>query len=61
MCLDWTNLELAGEDPAVKRKNLDVMLLPCNMKESLLSSSTDKIPDDCNYDQGELLKYLGPI
>lgn len=37
------------------------MLLPCNMRETLLGGEEDKIPDDCNYDKNELIKYLGPL
>ena len=60
MCLDWRGTELAGEDPAINSKNIDVMLLPCNMK---LGDFTEdhRIPENCNRDKEELIKYLGPI
>ena len=37
------------------------MLLPCNMKETLIGGTEDRIPEDCNWDRDELLKYLGPL
>ena len=61
MCLDWSDVELVGQDPMVYRKNIDVMFLPCNQRESLLSSTEDKIPEDCNFERDELMQYLGPI
>ena len=61
MCLDWTDVELNGEDPADNTKTIDVMLLPCNMKITLLDGDADRIPDECNWDRKKLIEYLGPI
>ena len=61
MCLNWSDIELQGEDPADNTKTLDIMLLPCNMKETMLGGKEDAIPEDCNYDRDELIKYLGPL
>ena len=61
MCLDWNEIELNGEDPASNAKNVDVMLLPCNMKISILDGDADRIPEECNYDRDKLIEYLGPI
>lgn len=61
MCLDWNNIELKGEDPASNTKNVDVMLLPCNMKISILDGDEDRIPEECNYDRHRLIEYIGNI
>ena len=63
MCLDWSGVELQGEDPAYNTKTIDVMFIPCNMKETLLGDATedDRIPQNCNYDKDKLIEYLGPI
>ena len=61
MCIDWTQIELFGEEPAETTKTIDVMFLPCNMKETLLGGTVDKIPEGCNYDKQALVDYLGPI
>ena len=65
MCLDMRDVALFGADPANNTATIDVMFLPCNMKESLLGHhvnlSPDRIPADCNYDRDELLKYLGSL
>ena len=37
------------------------MFLPCNIKLTLLSSSDDGIPDNCNYDLDKLTNYMGPM
>ena len=53
MCMDMRDLQLQGMDPADNTKTVDVMFLPCNMKETLLSDylKEDRIPEDCNYDR----------
>ena len=50
-------------DPADNTKTVDVMFLPCNMKETLLSDylKEDRIREDCNYDRDEFIKYLGSL
>ena len=65
MCLDMRDIPLYGEDPATNTANIDVMFLPCGMKESLLGHhenlSVDRIPEDCNFDRDEMLDYLGSL
>ena len=58
MCLDMRGVELNGEDPAINTRTIDVMLLPCNMKETMLGGEVDRIPDECNWDRKKLIKYL---
>lgn len=41
MCLEWSDVELQGEDPAYNTRTIDVMFLPCNMKETLLGDATE--------------------
>ena len=61
MCLDWSGIELYGEDPQDNTRTIDIMLLPCNMRETLLGGTEDRIPADCNWEKDELIKYLGPL
>lgn len=63
MCLNWRGVELAGEDPAINSQTIDIMLVPCNMRDTLLGDFTkeDRIPENCNYDKDKLIEYLGPI
>ena len=62
MCLDWTDVVLSGMDPSDNTRTIDVMFLPCNMKGSLLGDGLeDNIPEGCNYDRDELIKYLGSL
>lgn len=61
MCLDWSDVMLAGERPSYNTRNVDIMFLPCNIKLTLLSNSDDGIPDNCNYDRDNLTNYLGPM
>ena len=61
MCLDWTSIELSGEEPATNTRTLDVMFLPCGQSELWIGGKEKRIPDDCNYDRDELIKYLGPL
>ena len=65
MCLDMRDVPLFGADPANNTATMDIMFLPCGMKESLLGHhidiSPDRIPDDCNFDRDEMLKYLGSL
>ena len=43
-------------------KELSVLFLPCNMKESAIDSdSVDSISENCNYDLDKLLHYLGTL
>ena len=51
MCLDWSNVELQGDLDQDIYKNVDVALLPCNMKETIMapdSINDDNIPENCN-------------
>lgn len=61
MCLDMKNVVLYGEEPSINMKTIDIMLLPCMMKETMLGGKVDRIPDECNWDRDELVKYLGPL
>ena len=63
MCLDWTGVKFNGEDPAVNTRTVDVMFIPCSMKESMLAEDwkEEDRTQDCNYDKEALFKYLGPL
>ena len=63
MCLNWSDVELQGNRIQDSYKLLDVMFLPCNVKESVFSVGgeyfEDRIPENCNYNKEEFLEYLG--
>ena len=63
MCLNWRDIKLSGADPAPELTALDIMVLPCNMRETLLADNAeeDRIPEDCNWNKTALIDYLGPI
>ena len=51
MCLDWKTVELKATEYGPNFKTMDIQLLPCNMRETIIGGSEDRIPSDCNYDQ----------
>lgn len=59
-CIDWTNeaLQLYGSEAKGDFSALDVAVIPCHMKETLIGREVDNIPTNCNRDQEELAKYL---
>ena len=50
MCIDWTKVEMQGNDYGSKYKVIDIKFLPCATKETLNGGLVDRIPEDCNYD-----------
>lgn len=61
MCMDWDAIKLLGDPYKPSFKAMDIMFLPCSMRETLIGGKEDRIPDDCNYNQTELFDYLGPL
>ena len=63
MCLNWSDVELQGNRVQDYYTLLDVMYLPCNVKESIFDRGSSqfevRIPENCNYDRAEFLEYLG--
>ena len=55
-------VELFGIYEAAHHSVLDVMVVPCRVKESILAPGyPDKVRDDCVNEQDELFEYLGPV
>ena len=50
MCLDWSKIEMQATPYKKNFKAMDIMLVPCGMRETLLGGTEDRIPEDCNYD-----------
>ena len=40
---------------------LEILVLPCNMKLTLIGDTEDRIPDDCIADLDKQREYLGPL
>ena len=49
MCMDWDAIKLLGDPYKPSFKAMDIMFLPCSMRETLIGGKEDRIPDDCNY------------
>lgn len=64
MCIDWASAgaDLYGTEGLDKSSaTLDVQFLPCNVKETLLGGTEDRIPAKCNVDQKAAIGYVGPM
>ena len=51
MCMDWSAIELQATPHKKNYKAMDIMFLPCGMRETLQGAKEDRIPDNCNFDQ----------
>ena len=59
--MDWDAIKLQADPYKPIYKAMDIMLLPCGMRETLIGAKEDSIPTDCNYNQTKLFDYLGPL
>ena len=51
MCIDWSDTEVnlyGTEGLDTNSGTLDVQFLPCNVKETVLGGTEDRIPATCN-------------
>ena len=51
MCVDWSAVKLKGTEFGTDFLTMDFTLLPCNMRETLMGATEDRIPENCNMDQ----------
>ena len=51
MCVDWSAVKLKGTFYGSDFLTMDFTLLPCNMRETLMGATEDRIPENCNMDQ----------
>ena len=63
LCLDWEHAEidLYGTESSGIYSELDVMIMPCNVKLSPFGATDERIAPDCVNDLDEQIKYLGPM
>ena len=63
MCLDWEKEDpfFAGYESNPDYKTLDLMFLPCSADDRLSGTNESRIPENCNSNRDELIKYLGPL
>ena len=40
---------------------LEIVVLPCNHRLTHIGGTDDRIPDDCEENLDEQIKYLGPL
>ena len=63
MCIDWKrdSVVFSGNANSASYRGMDIMIVPCGMRETKLGGTEDKVPEDCNYDREAFMKYLGSI
>ena len=62
-CLDYDALDIKifGAYNGAYHSVLDVMLVPCNVKNTVLGGEEDNIPTDCNWDRQAAIDYIGDL
>lgn len=63
MCIDWEqeDIDLFGPESGGNYSELDVMIVPCNMRLTNFGGLDDRIASDCVENLDEQRKYLGPM
>ena len=61
MCIDWKryNVVFSGTEKKANFRVLDIMMVPCGLRETIIGGIEDRVPEDCNYDKEALIEYLG--
>ena len=60
MCIDWKryNVVFSGTEKKANYRVLDIMMVPCGLRETTIGGTEDRVPEDCNYDKEALIEYL---
>ena len=63
MCIDWKrdSVVFSGNENSASYRAMDIMIVPCGMRETIIGGTEDRVPEDCNYDRDAFMKYLGSI
>ena len=60
LCLNFDkDYSLRGTESQGYFNVIDVMVVPCAVKLTLLGGESDRIPEDCEMDREESIKWLG--
>mmetsp|Transcript_42764 Transcript_42764/g.56462 ORF Transcript_42764/g.56462 Transcript_42764/m.56462 type:complete len:190 (-) Transcript_42764:1262-1831(-) len=62
-CIDWekANFLLFGAPSDADHSVIDVMAIPCNMRDTVLQAAEDRSRDDCDWDRDAAIDYIGDI
>ena len=62
-CIDWekADLNLHGNENKKNYQILEIMVLPCNMRQTHIGDTEDHIPDECIAELDAQMKFLGPL
>ena len=60
LCLNFDkDYSLRGSESQGYFNVIDVMVVPCAVKLTLMGGVSDRIPEDCEMDREESIKWLG--
>ena len=48
-----------GSETSGNFGSLDIMIVPCHFKETVMGGKVDKIPPNCNRDKDKFIDYIG--
>ena len=51
----------SGTEADANFRVVDIMMVPCGMRETTIGGDEDRVPQDCNYDREALTGYLSSI
>ena len=52
MCIDWKRENiLLSVETGTKQHAIDIMFVPCGMRETQMGGTEDRVAEDCNYDK----------
>ena len=63
LCLDWAEagIDLFGTESSGTYSEIDIGVLPCNVRLTTLGATDDRISDTCVADLTKQIEYLGPM
>ena len=63
LCIDWetAGVEFYGTESSGTYSELDVVVMPCNMRNTALGGLDDNISNECVADLAAQIEYMGPM
>ena len=63
LCIDWetAGIDFYGLEASGTYAELEVIVMPCNMRGTYLGGQSDNISKECIPDLEQQIKYLGPM
>ena len=61
-CIDWSNedIKIWGTEASGNSGLIDVIAMPCHVRETMIGGTEDRIPADCERNIERYREYLGP-